>query len=113
MMHNLIDAPPSDKLGPFEKEYREFKLLDGTTRLLQKAINKGEISTKNAAMLSFFTYGILLGTSIIEKDMRVGFSGVPIQEYIQFGEVDFNRQEFRNYIIKIIRHILKHPDLSL
>ncbi|MEJ2248801.1 MAG: TetR/AcrR family transcriptional regulator [Candidatus Lokiarchaeota archaeon] len=57
MMH-IIPSPPSNKVGPFEKEYKQFSFLDGTTRLIQKAIDKGEIKEKNAALLSFFMFSL-------------------------------------------------------
>ena len=66
MMH-IIPSPPSDKIGPFEKQYEPFNFLNGTTRVIQKAINEGEIKENNAALLSFFIHSLILGATMIEK----------------------------------------------
>ncbi len=54
MMH-IIPSPPSDKVGKYEKEYKAFNFLNGTTRKMQEAINEGEIKESNGAILSLYT----------------------------------------------------------
>ena len=115
MMHT-IRAPPSDKKGPFESEYKQFAFLDGTTRLIQKAIDKGEIIEKNAAMLSFFMFSLLLGGSMVEWAMREAEvtsnkEGKAVEEYLQFGGQNFTSREFRNYVLKKIEKGLTDPNL--
>ena len=109
MMH-IIRAPPSDKVGPFEKDYKPFYILDGTTRLIQKAIDEGEIKEKNAGLLSFFMYSLLLGAAQVEKIMRdieeeaENKNEGKIEEHTQFGTQTFTSREFRNYTLqKIIK----------
>ncbi|MHA2280890.1 MAG: TetR/AcrR family transcriptional regulator [Promethearchaeota archaeon] len=117
MMH-IIRSPPSDKIGPFEKEYKPFSYLDGTTRVIQKAIDDGEIKEKNAALISFFLFSILLGGAMVEYAMRDiektnGEAGKKIEEFIQFGTQNFTSKEFRNYLLKKIQKGLLDPNLVL
>jgi hypothetical protein len=104
MMH-LIDTPPSDKIGPFEKAYREFNYLDGTIRVISSAIAANEIKKSDSGMISLFIYSLLLGASIVEKHMRSieenNNNGKDrAREVQQFSHVDFSRLEFRNYILE-------------
>lgn len=72
MMFNVIEAPHSENPipGPIEKAYKEYRLLDGTTKLIKKAIRDGEIELEEdkAPFLSMFTYSILMGISYIEMN---------------------------------------------
>lgn len=112
MMHNIIDVPITNKIGSLEKDYREFRLLDGTTRLFKQAITNGEIEEKSPSFISFLTYGMLVGTVFIEAHMRYGFSGTPPQEIIQFSEADFTVEEFRDYVLESIEDFIKRPSSS-
>ena len=112
MMH-IIRAPPSDKLGPYEKDYKQFYILDGTTRLIQKAVNAGEIKGKNAAMLSFYMYSLLLGATLVEQIMRdieeEMEENEEIEEHTQFGTQNFTSKEFRDFITQIFKRDLLDP----
>ncbi len=115
MMH-IIRSPPSDKIGPFEKKYKQFNFLDGTTRVIQKAINEGEIKEKNAALLSFFMYSLVLGAAMIEKTMRSieennDYKGIEAEENVQFGTQPFSSTEFRKYVLRKIQLGLTDPNL--
>jgi len=117
MMH-IIRSPPSEKVGPFEKEYKQFSYLDGTTRVIQKAIDKGEITEKNAALISFFLFSILLGTAMVEFAMRDiektnDKIGKKVEEFIQFGTQNFTSKEFRKYTLRKIQKGLIDPNLVL
>lgn len=110
MMH-LRESPPSDKIGPFEKEYREFKYLRGTSRVIKEAIKEGEIKDSKAKMLTFFTYSLILGVAMVERHMRTieqdpKYKGDFTSEIIQFAEVDFSRRDFRNYVLEKLEHFL-------
>lgn len=107
MMH-LIEAPPSDKMGPFEREYRKFNFLQGTARVIQSGISAGEIKESNAGMLSFFIYSLILGSAIVERHMRIieqseNFNGNLASEVIQFGQAGFSKIDFRNYVLNKIK----------
>ncbi|NVM44163.1 MAG: TetR/AcrR family transcriptional regulator [Candidatus Lokiarchaeota archaeon] len=116
MMH-IIPSPPSDKVGKFEKEYKAFNFLDGTTRKIQEAINSGEIKEKNSAILSFFIYSLILGASIVEYNMRVLEDNNNVKketiadETIQFKTQPFTSQEFRKYVLKKLELGLTDPNL--
>ena len=115
MMH-IIQSPPSDKIGPFEREYREFNFLDGTTRAIQRAIDAGEIKESNAAMLSSFIYSIILGAAIVERNMKTieqnnDYNGDPASENIQYVYGGFSSSEFRNYVLDKLELFLKDSNL--
>lgn len=117
IMH-LIHPPSSDKIGPFEKEYKQFSFLDGTTRLIQKAIDNGEIKEKNAALLSFFMFSLLLGSTMVEKAMRDieetnNKKGEEIEERTQFGTQSFTSTEFRKYTLRKIQKGFTDPNLVI
>ncbi|NVM35086.1 MAG: TetR/AcrR family transcriptional regulator [Candidatus Lokiarchaeota archaeon] len=111
MMH-LREYPPSNKIGPFEKEYREFNYLRGTAKVIQNAIEAGEIKDSNAGMLTFFTYSLILGTALVERHMRIveqdpKYKEDYASEILQFGQADFSREEFRNFVLEKLEHLLK------
>ncbi|MFX1393719.1 MAG: TetR/AcrR family transcriptional regulator [Promethearchaeota archaeon] len=117
MMH-IIPSPPSEKIGPFEKEYKQFSFLDGTTQIIQKAIDKGEIKENNAALLSFFLFSLLLGATMVESAMRDNENtndkiGKEVDELMQFGTQNFTSKEFRKYILRKIQKALSDPNLML
>jgi len=117
MMH-IIPSPPSDKVGPFEKEYKQFNFLDRTTQLIQNAVDKGEIKENNTALLSFYLFSILLGTTLVEKAMRDientnDKSGKEVDERLQFGTQNFSSKQFREYTLRKIQELLINPDLIL
>jgi len=116
MMH-LIEAPPSDKMGPFEKEYQKFNFLKGTANVIQKGINNKEIKQSNAGLLSFYVYSLILGAAIVERHMRIieqseDFNGNLASEIIQFGQADFSRKDFRNFILNSLENSLKNISLT-
>ena len=115
MMH-LIESPPSDKIGPFEKDYREFKFLDGTIRVLKSAMAAEEIEENNAGMMSFLVYSLLLGAAIVENHMRTieenhNYKKDPTSEILQFGHADFSRAEFRENVLKKLEDWLTQNSL--
>ncbi|MFX1287062.1 MAG: TetR/AcrR family transcriptional regulator [Promethearchaeota archaeon] len=117
MMH-IIRSPPSDKIGSFEKEYKQFSFLDGTTRLIQKAIDNGEIQEKNAALLSFFMFSLLLGATMVEKAMRDiedanNKEGKDVEERMQFGTQKFTSKEFRKYTLRKIQKGFTNPYMAV
>lgn len=110
MMH-LKESPPSNKIGPFEKEYREFNYLRGTARVVQNTIEEGEIKYANAGMLTFFTYSLILGAAMVERHMRKveqdpKYKDDYASEILQFGEADFSRDEFRNFVLEKLEQLL-------
>ena len=110
MMH-LTESPPSDKKGPFEKKYQEYNYLRGTAKVVQDAIDAEEINYSNPGLITFFTYSLILGAAIVERNMRVleqnpDFEGDSVSEILSF-KTDFNSLEFRNFVLEKLEHILK------
>ncbi len=114
MMH-IILSPPSEKIGPFEKEYKQFRFLDRTTQIIQKAIDEGEIKEDNAGLLSFFLFSLLLGATMVEKVMRDKEHindkiGEEVDELMQFENQNFTSKEFRKYLLRKIEKALRNPN---
>jgi len=108
MMFNVIDAPPSNKIGPIESDYKEFRLLDGTTKLIQKAIREGEITEGSASLLSLFTYSVVMGVGYIQMIRTDGHGAPsPVWETIQLSRVDLSYEAFKKYTLKVLDYILK------
>lgn len=116
MMH-LTESPPSDKIGPFEKEYQEFNYLRGTARVVQKAVEANEIKQSNPGLITFFTYSLILGAAIVERNMRMfeqnpDFEGAYASEILQFKQTEFDSLEFRNFVLEKLEIILQNSDLK-
>jgi len=113
MMFNIIDAPPSNKIGPIEKEYKGFDLLEGTTNLIQEAINKGEISNNNAPLLSLFSYSVVMGVAYLGMIRPTNDRGTPspVWETTQFKKFDVSNEDFKEYTLKVLEYIFRNNDL--
>ena len=113
MMFNVVAAPHSNKIGPIEKTYKEFRLLDGTTKIIQEAIDKGEIKNNMAPLLSLITYSLLMGVAYIEMNRteNYGTAPSPVWETIQLSKLDVSNQTFKEYTLKVLDYILRNNDL--
>ena len=109
MMFNIVDAPHSNKIGPIESKYREYRLLDGTTRLIQQSVDKGEINGGNSALLSLFTFSLVMGVSYIEMARAKNKWGAPspVWETFQLSQVDITSETVKECTLKVIEEILK------
>ena len=115
MMH-LTESPPSDKRGPFEKKYHEFNYLRGTAKVVQDAIEAKEINYSNPGLITFFIYSLILGATIVERNMRMleqnpDFEGEKISEILAF-KTNFNSLEFRNFVLEKLEFILKDSEVN-
>ncbi|MHA1374146.1 MAG: TetR/AcrR family transcriptional regulator [Promethearchaeota archaeon] len=108
MMFNIIEAPPSNRIGPIENKYREYRLLDGTTKLIQEAIDEGEIKKDAAPILSLLTYSIVMGVAYIQMIRTKGY-GPPFRvwETLQLSEVDVSFDQFKEKTLQVLEYILK------
>ncbi|GAH13506.1 unnamed protein product [marine sediment metagenome] len=107
-MFNVVDAPPSNKIGPIEKTYKEFGLLDGTTKLIQLAIDKGEIPHDKASLLSLFSYSVLMGVAYLDMNRarRYGNAPSPVWETVQLSKLDVSSESFKKYTLRVLENIL-------
>ena len=112
MMFNVIEAPPSNKIGPIEAKYKEYRLLDGTTKLIQEAIDEGEINGVAAPLLSLLTYSIVMGVAYIQMN-RTAEHGPPsrVWETIQLSQVDISFEAFKKKTMTVLEYILTSDDL--
>jgi AcrR family transcriptional regulator len=110
MMFNIVDAPHSNKIGPIESKYKEYRLLDGTSKLIQEAIDKGEINGGNSALLSLFSYSLLMGVAYIEMARARNKWGAPspVWETIQLSKLDISSDEMKECTLKVIENILRN-----
>ncbi len=108
MMFNVVDAPHSNKIGPIEKTYREFRLLDGTTKLIQEAIDKGEVKNDNASLLSMIIFSFTMGVAYIEMNRSLEQAPQKVWETIQLSQLDVSRDEVRETSLNILETILKN-----
>ena len=131
MMFNVIEAPHSNKIpGPIERNYAEYRLLEGTTKLIQKAIEGGEIILEEdkASFLSLFTYSILMGIAYIEMNRAVMFDKiekikkikkekeldsnlVKVEETLQLTKVEMSNELLKKYTLKVLEDILRNNSL--
>ena len=115
MMFNVVDAPPSNKIGPIEKTYKEFGLLDGTTRLIQEAIDNGEIQGDKASLLSLFSYSVLMGVAYLEMNRTEKYktAPIPVWETIQLSKLDVSNKTFKEYTLEVLEYILTQNNNDL
>lgn len=104
MMFNVIEAPPSNKIGPIEKTYKEFRLLEGNTKLIQEAIDKGEIKGNLAPVLSLISYSLIMGVAYIDMNRNLDY-GNPVWETIQLSQMDISNETFKECALKVLRLI--------
>lgn len=104
MMHALTSAPTSDKVGKIEKKYREFRLLDGTTNLINKTMEEKEIHSGDPAIIALFLYSLLFGAVYIDMNRR---EKIPILENIQLSIANVSSEDFQEYVLKIMEKLLK------
>jgi len=110
MMFNVIDAPHSNKIGPIESDYIEYRLLEGTKNLIQEAIDAGEIKKGSASLLSLFTYSVVMGMSymqMIRSEELLRTHSSPVWETMQLSQVDVPNKTFKEYTLQVLEYILK------
>lgn len=104
MMHAFTSTPPSNKIGEIEKKYREFRLLDGTTKIIQRTIESGEIGEKDPALVALFLYSLIFGATYIDMNRRIQD---PLLENVQLSLKNITSDHFQEYVLNIIEKLLK------
>jgi len=109
MMFNIISAPPSSKMGPIERKYKEYRLLEGTMKIFQKAIERDEIENKNPALLSLISFSLVIGIAYIEMNITIfdDLEPQPILELTQTKELNLSKEEIHKYTIKVLKILFK------
>lgn len=107
----LIQTPSSKILGPREaslKRVRPYHLLDFFQKIVEKAIEQGEIYPNNSYMLTVFLLQILLGGAYVEH----GFSRRPSnpETTTEFEKVVTEHKDFirenREFSLKQLRKFI-------
>ncbi len=103
-MMYYIRAPPSKKIGPFEKKYRPLELLQKGVDIVLRAVAEGKNIEKDPVKLYYYMYATCLGAAKVEADLN----------YLnQFAETTsneknlINSKEFRKFFLKEYRKRLE------
>lgn len=108
MMFNVVEAPHSEKVGPIEKKYREYRLLDGTTKLIQECIDKGEINGDSASLLSLVSFSFVMGVAYIEMNRSLETPPNKVWETIQLSRLDVSKKEFKEKTLEVLKGMFKN-----
>jgi AcrR family transcriptional regulator len=65
----MVPAPPSDEIGPIEKEYELINPLEVVKNALKKAMDAGEIRQTDVDQLSYTVYALIHGATAVERDL--------------------------------------------
>lgn len=107
----MFQPPSSKEMGTYElgmKTIRPFQLLDFIQKIVEKAIDQGEIYEHNSFMLTAFLYQIAIGTAMIEH----GLSRFPLnrENPTEFEKVITEHKDFikenREFFLKQLRKFI-------
>jgi AcrR family transcriptional regulator len=108
MMFNFLQAPLSDKIGKEERAYEPYRLLTGTTRLIQQGMNEGDIKNGDASALSLFIYSIVLGIIYVKMiTPRIENPAAPVMETTQIMESNVSAKTIQENTLILIKKMLK------
>jgi AcrR family transcriptional regulator len=65
----MVPAPPSDEIGPIEKEYELINPLEVVKKALKKAIEAREIRETDIDNLAYTLYAAIHGAVAVERDL--------------------------------------------
>ena len=91
----LTPAPPSENIGPFEKQY-ESKSIYYMNDLIKSAVMNNEISEKDVGKLTYFLWGIVHGASnVVDTDLFGDPEKIPdygnLNDYFEFVMNQINK----------------------
>ncbi|OLS15752.1 MAG: hypothetical protein RBG13Loki_0646 [Promethearchaeota archaeon CR_4] len=100
----FVRAPPSDKIGPYEKEYRPLTLVQKGIGLVQRSVAEGENKDADPNGLYFYMYASCLGAAKFEADLKLHFRITnSTSNETNLPSVD----EFREFFLKEYRNRLE------
>ena len=99
----LISAPPSSEIGPFEKAYKPFQIMEFMSKIVEKAVKAKEIPETNAIETLYYIYGLILGVAKVEADLKLHLN---ITEPIKIKSYSLSGKNFRKHVLKQIQDIL-------
>jgi len=65
----MVPAPPSDEIGPIEKNYELINPLEVVKKALKKAMDEGEITKTDVDNLAYTLYATIHGAVAVERDL--------------------------------------------
>jgi len=95
----FISAPPSEKIGPYEKKYKPMQLIEQALIILEQAIDAKKIKKESSVELFYYTYGVILGATQIEFQLSK-----KIYQPKTSDEHKLTVAEFRKFTINEIRN---------
>lgn len=103
-MMNFVPAPPSDKVGKLEESYQPFEFIKQGIKIIQDAVDKGEIKKINVPAFFYYVYSLCLGAAKAEADLKIRQR---ILEPILINSTNFDSKMFRIYILNELKHRLE------
>ena len=100
----LLSAPPSNKIGPLEKNYKPFHIMKYISVIVEKAVDVNEIKKKEAIERLYYIYGVLLGAAKVEADLKLRES---VTEPIKLESYLLSAKEYRKFALEQIRDLLQ------
>jgi AcrR family transcriptional regulator len=110
MMFNFLQAPPSisGKPGKEEDTYQPYDLLTGTTLLIQKGMNEGDIKAGDASEISLLIYSIVMGIIFVKMNTPGDKNpAVPVLETTQILESKVSSKTIQEHTLILIKKVLK------
>ena len=99
-MMYFVRAPPSDKIGRYEKKYKPLKIMEQGLNILERSINENKFKGDNPTEFFYYMYGTCIGAAKIEADLR---SNLSTMEPFTVEDNLLGITEFREYFLKELR----------
>jgi len=99
-MMYFVRAPPSDKIGQYEKKYKPLKIMEQGLNILEQSINENKFKGENPTEFFYYMYGTCIGAAKIEADLR---SNLSTMEPFTVEDNLLGITEFREYFLKELR----------
>ncbi|MFX1276815.1 MAG: TetR/AcrR family transcriptional regulator [Promethearchaeota archaeon] len=100
----FVRAPPSEKIGEYEKKYKPLKIQDQGIDILNQSIKEKKFKGENPTEFFYYMYGACIGAAKIEADLRFNLSTM---EPFTIEKNPLTISEFRNYFMKELRNRLE------
>jgi len=102
----MVPAPPSDEIGPIEKDYELINPLEVVKEALKKAMNEGAIIKTDVDNLAYTLYATIHGAVAVERDLIWTDAVLEPQPKKHKDPI----QNFREYLFAQIKKILLKPE---
>lgn len=100
----FVRAPPSDKIGPFEKKYRPLNLMQKGLDIVRRAMTENKYQEDKPIDLYYLLYAMCLGMAKIEADLKLK---PQITEPVAIDTNMLNLEDFRDFYFKELKNRLE------